>query len=173
MVTASCSMASRLFMSTPSRAAVQRSWKRAGIPGHPDPATTMENDASALQNMGHPDDAALLESRARDIRGQTCLTSGQTALYFAPECFGWGLPDEIGDKQARQALPIASHSLSRSGRRRQAKYGKGWAIYAFPRGCRWPSLKELTAVRPQPIAGDNTHEEAHLQQRDRPIYPWR
>jgi hypothetical protein len=85
MVTASCSMASRLFMSTPSRAAVQRSWKRAGIPGHPDPATTMENDASALQNMGHPDDAALLESRARDIRGQTCLTSGQTALYFAPD----------------------------------------------------------------------------------------
>jgi hypothetical protein len=24
---------------------------------------------------------------------------------------------------------------------RQAKYGKGWAIHAFPEGCRWPSLK--------------------------------
>ena len=23
---------------------------------------------------------------------------------------------------------------------RQAKYGKGWAIYAFPRGCRWPNV---------------------------------
>jgi hypothetical protein len=23
---------------------------------------------------------------------------------------------------------------------RQAKYGKGWAIYAFPRGCGWPNV---------------------------------
>ena len=46
-----------------------------------------------------------------------------------------GLPDEIGDKQARQALPIASHSLSRSGRRRgRQNMGKVGQFMRFPEG---------------------------------------
>ena len=99
-----------------------------------------------------------------------------TALYFAPDdtnALVGAYPTRSATSRLARPCPLLRTFVALGPPARQAKYGKGWAIYAFPRGCRWPSLKELTAVRPQPIAGDNTHEEAHLQQRDRPIYPWR
>jgi hypothetical protein len=84
----------------------RRSWERAGIPGAPRRGDNMENDASALQNMGRPDDAALLESRARHIRGQTRLAPGQTTLYFALDDTNVLLTG-IGDKQTHQPAGAA------------------------------------------------------------------
>ena len=114
----------------------------------------MENDAFALQNMGRPDDAALLKSRAMDIRGQRRLTPGQIALFFAPgdtNVFTGPYSNGIGDKQAREALPIALHSLSRSGRRRgRQNMGRVGQFMRFPQACRWPDVVAADRRRQHP-----------------------
>ena len=104
-------------------------------------------------------------------RGRTGMVTADRLSTLSREAY----PARLATSRLAIPWPVLGILLSRSGRpARQAKYGKGWAIYAFPGGCRRPSLKQLTTVRPQPVAGDNTHE-AHPQQRGHPICPrrWR